>query len=488
MKDTKMFVTPPPGGKGIGIPDSDAVKTFQDKASEFKSNKTKTSSSPKWKQNRYTKSNVATKDKLERGNRSTGHTRSLFYDDSSSSPVNFSPNLQLKMYTDPKTSNVKNGYHKLHILAITDYLNFFSLLDATQESKTVWFETRNQYFKLVNDVQRETNNNSYTKITTDKFSKYFNKLTQLLDAYYCVDSILSYKPTLEESNTTLESMRLQLISRNPGIFETQNRLRRVLMNTAIPPNMLEYVRWKNQAFKFSELGQSSAFKFTSSGLYPDDFNSVSGQYTFMTDKTNWANYVDFLINTFMPTNDIIAPVLKARPHWLVTDLPLMPNTTVYDIKAIDIFSNHPMLRDKSPQYPSPASPITGFTHDYNTIADPSNQDGMIEAFCAFSDDISGFWEVVPTIQEVGSLDRLKLKSNRWIMEAPTNREWDPKISHTTLVDDLTEAGLTYNIGNFAGGSTGVSYKCRHDGKSTIILNSTEGITLNSRLYTEWLFN
>lgn len=407
--------------------------------------------------------------------------RSLFYDDTSSSPVNFSPNLQSEMYVNPKETIGGKGLHKLHILAVNDFFHEFNLTKDTTTVNTAWLETRNQFRRLVNDIQRETNNSSYKIVTLKSFSDYMNRLTRLLDLFYSVDSILSFKPEYESENSSLEALRYQLVANNPGIFEIQNLIRRALMNVAVPPNILEYYRWKNQAFRFSELGQSTSFKFTSGALFPDGLQTQKADAV-MTDTTLWNAYVKIEIENFFESNNIIAPVLKARPEWLMTDLPVSPNTTVYDIKAIDIFCNFP-IKQGNTIFPDPEVE----TREYMSVVNPSQQDGMIDAFVSFNENRSGFWGTDPSLEV--DVPVTKLETNRWLISNEEDSEqWDPKVTPLSLVPDITEIGLTFNRAAFENQNNPKEYVVRHDGKIKVQVSSVEGIQLNSRLFLEWLFN
>lgn len=417
---------------------------------------------------------------------SSNHTRELFYDDSNAAQAELNPNLDLKMYTDPKNSLSKSGFHKVHILAMIDIFQIIDLEKSDFDSLQEEFAL--QYRNLVSDIQRETNNNSWNKVTRKSYSKYINFVCKLLDSYYAVDSILSFKPDMNYNNTGIEGLRSQLLNFNPLIFDVQNRIRRALMNVAVPPNLVNYYRWKNQNFRFSELSQSSCFKFTSGGLFPHANVDASKGKPMFTHQEIWNQDMEYLINDLYRYTEVVAPILKARPEWQLIDLPVGCNTTVYDTKAIDIFSNSSFFKMINNTEVSLYPLETMDEREYCSVIDPESNDGMIEAFNYFNVNFQGMWSPIPRYVNNQTANE-PIKTNRFVLTQGVGDGIDPFVHPLTTMADSAEAGLTYNVVELNGQgkeSSNSRFVTRHDGKIVTIVNNLQGVKLNSRLFIEWL--
>lgn len=475
-----------PNRPSSGISDDNLSTHLADQQLSFKGNaRTQTETKMQPYNRKPGRTSTKTKSRKRSNESTSGHSRELFYDDSNASNVELNPNLDLKMYTDPKHSTSSLGFHKVHILAVKDIFQNINLTEMSQDP--LQEEIALQYRNLISEIQRETNNNSWSKVTKLTFSKYINTLCKMLDSYYSVDSILSFKPDMNHNNTGIEGLRSQIMNDNPLILDIQNRLRRALMNVAIPPNIVNYYRWKNQNFRFSELSQSSCFKITSGGLFPNTNIDARFAKATMTHPELWNHDMEWLITELYRYTEVIAPILKAKPEWQLIDLPVGSNTTVYDTKAIDIFSNssfYKMIDNKLVVYPQDF--VTN--RDYCSVKDPESNDGMIEAFTYFNENFQGMWNpIAQYVNRPGSQPAELI--NRFVLSQSMNNEINPFVHPLTEVPDVTEAGLTYNIvelDNKDKQSSNLYYSTRHDGKIVTIVNNLQGVKLNSRLFIEWL--
>jgi hypothetical protein len=302
--------------------------------------------------------------------------RSLYFDESNGSPVSFTTPVDNKLFIDPKRIVGQDGACENGLFVTEAKINVSSLNRDT----VMGYETAIVFNKLKQELRQSTNNSVYQLWTEQKFHDYLNQMVFALQTYYTIDSVLSYNPPHGTYNRVLENLR-QNLSENADVMNRQHALRRLLQGFACPPNILEVVRWLCQFHLLGSHPNSMVARISFGMFAPANANDATCRIL----TSSYLNDSYDATLGLLDLTDILAPLLKIRPDWEITDLPLSQNHPTFDQNFVDLFCNMPTWQG-SARFPGEAATETTFI----TCQIPEEMDGMLSAFYSWDSNYSGF--------------------------------------------------------------------------------------------------
>jgi hypothetical protein len=177
------------------------------------------------------------------------------------------------------------------------------------------------------DVNREIQYNlnfDYELSLTD-FTNWFYDMAKALEVYYALDSVDVYGKKDSNNNPGSRYLHTKITS---SIRLKLNELRRVLNNQAIPPRLLQTVRYMYQYYKFSELPGAPLYRLCPGFIFSDQASSGNDAYKY---KLNVA-MMDELITKLNSHTQVHNKIFKAMPGWHVEGYCMPPScdTAYYD--------------------------------------------------------------------------------------------------------------------------------------------------------------
>jgi hypothetical protein len=178
------------------------------------------------------------------------------------------------------------------------------------------------------DVNREIqyNLNFDYELKLDEFTGWFYDMTKALEVYYALDSVQVYGMKEENNNP---GSRYLLTKINSGLRLKLNELRRVLNYQAIPPRLLQTVRYMYQYYKFSELPGAPLYRLSPGIIFHDDADTT-GDDAYACGLS--VGMLDKLITNLTSHTQVHNKIFKALPYWHVPGYCMPPScdTAYYD--------------------------------------------------------------------------------------------------------------------------------------------------------------
>lgn len=177
------------------------------------------------------------------------------------------------------------------------------------------------------DVNREIqyNLNFDYELSLSDFTNWFYDLTKALEVYYALDSVDVYGKKDVNNNPGSRYLHTKITS---SIRLKLNELRRVLNYQAIPPRLLQTVRYMYQYYKFSELPGAPLYRLSPGFIFDDAVSSGQDAYKHKLSVT----MLDQLIVNLNSHTQVHNKIFKAMPNWHVDNYCMPPScdTAYYD--------------------------------------------------------------------------------------------------------------------------------------------------------------
>lgn len=161
-------------------------------------------------------------------------------------------------------------------------------------------------------------NYAYELSLTD-FTSWFYTMTKCLQFYYTLDSIVTYCSDRHNTNQGLRYARTKITS---AILLKLNLLRDLLGKQPIPPNVLQYMRFMCQNYKFSEIPGSPIYRLSPGHIFNDYASMGSDSYTQRLSELMVTTLIDELISK----SPIYNKINQAMPQWTVPNACLPPSS------------------------------------------------------------------------------------------------------------------------------------------------------------------
>lgn len=164
---------------------------------------------------------------------------------------------------------------------------------------------------------------------SNDYANYILSITEALQVYYCIDSVLSYGSNISRDNINvgLEYLRSQFSSE--AIVEF-NLLRETICTCVCPPNLLNYIRFMCQNFRTSEAPHSPIIKLNIGGMFDSEWINPSDKITTMIRNCR---------SNIILNNKMISYLYQAFPEWLIGEPPQSANVACFNINFMTFWHN-----------------------------------------------------------------------------------------------------------------------------------------------------
>jgi hypothetical protein len=302
--------------------------------------------------------------------KSGGYSYDMMCNKPISQKIEISTGIRSGLIVNPGERNNEDDFSSLYIMCG----NLFKE-DAIDTAFKHHLE-RNIYPDVNREIQYNLNFD-YELSLTD-FTSWFYDMTKALEVYYALDSVDVYGKKEENNNPGSRYLHTKITS---SIRLKLNELRRVLNYQAIPPRLLQTVRYMYQYYKFSELPGAPLYRLCPGFIFSDAADTGSDAYRY---KLNVA-MLDELITNLNSHTQVHNKIFKAMPTWHVSDYCMPPScdSAYYDPNFRTFWFNSCMT------YMSPADEVQytregGENANFRYWLYTNNFDGLFYAMGSFN--------------------------------------------------------------------------------------------------------
>lgn len=217
---------------------------------------------------------------------------------------------------------------------LASYARNFSLSPALSPYSTWAQHLTLVYARYSRDIISLIRSKIIDNWTEPKFKLYLQNITELLEFFYCVDSILSYEgsPESKDRNPVLLKMKSQYS--DFGILLKHDEARRILKNCWLPDKFSAMIAWTYQNYKTGPADQAHNYRmFNSTALYEFHTTAFSAQGLIDRYKVLISNV------TTTDNRDIISLLSQTYPKGKIGNLPLSCSESVYDQNHYEMYVN-----------------------------------------------------------------------------------------------------------------------------------------------------
>lgn len=192
-------------------------------------------------------------------NNSNGDIPFLPYEERTSS-ISFNSGIKSGTTIDPHYRSDADSDSRLFLLAGS----FF----PTTVDKSKFSETLKQilFYPILTSIQKRVNYRSDQDFSEQKMLRYFESLCSALQLFYCVDSVVAYSTDVNNLNPGMANLRSKI---SADILSQHENLRRMLLSCPIPRNLISFIAYAYQTFKFSENSDSPLYKLEFRSIFHD---------------------------------------------------------------------------------------------------------------------------------------------------------------------------------------------------------------------------
>lgn len=221
------------------------------------------------------------------------------------------------------------------------------------------------YFNIITKLQQDINFRINREMSAKDFYNYLASLSNALQLYYSVDSILAYTSVVRNNNVGMTYLRKGLTAE---ILSKQEELKRLLLNCAIPPNLLSFIAYMYQNFRFEDLNDSAIFKLEFRTTFHDTSSGCLSP-----------EYYDVIIDELRSTPTITSILLKGIPSFRISNLIPSSSEPIFDanFKTFWYNANSTFIDSKQSKL------------FYNRTADSSDHEIYYGTFC--QEDVDGIF-------------------------------------------------------------------------------------------------
>lgn len=241
--------------------------------------------------------------------------------DRSSVDITFKSNIESGLLIDPMEDNTKR-YSTLFVMAGS----FFSGNTENSISKKLMNDLLFQ--DILNQCQTKVNYRVDSDITSEKFYKYISSITSAIQLYYYVDSILTYckNDDIPVKNVGMQYLRSQLTA---DILSQHVLLGEKLLSYALPPNILNLVRYMYQNFNLVDDVQSPIVRLSfRETIHEGSHIKLSPEY------------YDVILEEIRSVGSRVSNILRnSFPEMNFSSMPLSSSYPIYDKNFLTFWVN-----------------------------------------------------------------------------------------------------------------------------------------------------
>ncbi|APG78173.1 hypothetical protein [Beihai picobirnavirus 7] len=246
-----------------------------------------------------------------------GYSYTMMCNKPVSQKIEISTGVRSGLIVNPGEPNNDSDFSSLYIMS-------GNLLKKDSVDTSFRRHIETTIWPMVNQAVQYNLNFEYILSLTD-FNNWFYDMTKALEVYYALDSVITYGEKVENNNPGSRYLREKITG---PIRLKFNELRNILNNQAIPPRLIQLVRYMYQYYKFSELPGSPLYRLSPGFIFCNDANVGDDAYIHALNTA----MLDKLITNLTSHSDVHNKIYKAMPEWHVSGKCLPPScdTAYYD--------------------------------------------------------------------------------------------------------------------------------------------------------------
>lgn len=228
--------------------------------------------------------------------------------------ITFSSGLESGLFVNAK-EHTTSEYSSLFIMGghfMPNYNSEMHSIAAEVVGGDIFWDYLTQAEKKINRVISP----HFTKSDLDD---YIYHVCKGLQVYYMVDSILTYDSEFQNKNTGMAYLRAKM---NNKVIDGHLRLKKTLERQAIPPNLLNFIRYMMQNFAFGEAEHSAIYRLSYSDYLSD---SGSNGSAFLAGLAH-----DSVIEQINASQQANSYLVRAFPEWEVVSMPASTTQVLVD--------------------------------------------------------------------------------------------------------------------------------------------------------------
>lgn len=123
------------------------------------------------------------------------------------------------------------------------------------------------YYSYLHQIEKVRNRELGNRFTQEKFIKYIDSVINGLQIYYCLDSIFAYDRDANQFNSGMSYLRERI---SPDVVSEFANLRRCLEKQVIKPEIVSFIRFMYQNFKFYDGENTSIIRISYYDMLADN--------------------------------------------------------------------------------------------------------------------------------------------------------------------------------------------------------------------------
>lgn len=231
--------------------------------------------------------------------------------------IRFNSGIKSGTLVNDREEPSSSSYSTLFTLGGT----FFESLDSNSYYSNLLEDI---YYRYLRKVQASVNVNAAKTFTKSKFSEYIYSLSNALQLYYMVESILAYSQNPSNKNEGMLFLRNKFDS---NLMSQHERLRRFLITCPIPKKLMEFICYMYSNFSFSNYDNSVIFRLE----FRDTLHTTGLVLSEL--------YYDVIISSIFDCNEVTSLLLKSIPSLGIIDLDFVSNEVIYDENFLTFWHN-----------------------------------------------------------------------------------------------------------------------------------------------------
>lgn len=260
-------------------------------------------------------------------------------------------NMQLEdNYTRIQTAvdgSSRNQIQKLTWNTSSYSENFLDAVPAVGIPQTTWSrQLKIIYERYSRDIVSNIRSKIVDSWSENNFKTYLKACCDLLEYFYCVDSILSYEGSLDNPDRNPILMTMKQDMSDFSILKIHDDARRILKNCWFPDKFSALIAWTFQNYKTGPGHQCSNYRyFCHNSLYryasvTFDPAAVVAEYQYRIDQVTGTPPSG---PPNLNNRNIISLLSQTYPDGIINSLPLSCSESVYDEKHFEAYVNQGIL-------------------------------------------------------------------------------------------------------------------------------------------------
>lgn len=175
--------------------------------------------------------------------------------------------------------------------------------------------------------------------TLTNFLTYMKDITELMEAFYCYDSIISYEASLDKKDRNPVLVQMKTEFSNFDLLVKHDEAKRVLKNCWLPDKFSSLIAWTYQNYKTGEADQCANYRMFSHERF------MKNPRTKTFDADGLLQYYTLKINavTSVTNRNLISLLCQTYPFGKIGNLPLSCSESVYDSKHYEFAVNQGII-------------------------------------------------------------------------------------------------------------------------------------------------